>query len=88
MKEKEKKYSLFSNVRYIYKALYDVKPAMRIGVFGTIFFDLVGRVVNTVTLAAAVASITEKGKMGHYLMVMAIMLVVYLFCKIGKQYVR
>lgn len=88
MKEKEKKYSLFSNVRYIYKTLYDVKPAMRLGVYGTTFFYLVGRVVGTLTLAAAVASITEKGKMSHYLMVMAIMLVVYLFCQIGAQYVR
>ncbi len=88
MKEKEKKYSLLSNVRYIYKALYDVKPAMRLGVYGTAFFYLVERVVGTVTLAAAVASITEKGKMGHYLMVMAIMLAVYLFCQIGNQYVK
>lgn len=88
MNKQEKKYSLFSNVRYVYKALYDVKPAMRLGVYGTVFFYLVGRVVGTVTLAAAVASITEKGGLGHYLMVMAIMLAVYLLCQMGNQYVK
>ena len=75
--EKEKKYTLFSNVRYIYKTLYEVKPAMRFGMYGSIFFYLAGRVVGTVTLAAAVASITEKGRTGHYLMVMAVMLAVF-----------
>lgn len=88
MKVKEKKYSLFSNVRYVYKTLYEVKPAMRFGVYGMVFFNLAGRVVGTVTLAAAVASITEKGKLSHYLMVMAVMLAVYLFCQIGSQYVK
>lgn len=88
MKKRKKQYSLFSNVRYIYKTLYDIKPAMRFGVYGNVFFYLVGRVVGTVTLAAAVASITERGNMGHYLMVMAVMLAVYLFCQIGSQYVK
>ncbi len=88
MKEKEKKYTLFSNVRYVYKILYEVKSIMRFGVYGTIFFYLAGGVVGTVTLTAAVASITEKGKIGHYLMVMLIMLALYLFCQIGSQYVR
>ena len=88
MKVNEKKYTLFSNVRYVYKTLYDVKPAMRFGVYGNIFFCLAGRVVGTVTLAAAVASITEKGKLGHYLMIMAVMLAVYLFCQIGSQCVK
>ena len=85
---KEKEYTLFSNVRYVYKTLYEVKPAMKFGVYGTIFFYLVGRVVGTVTLAAAVASITEKGKLSHYLMIMAVMLTVYLFCHIGSHYVK
>lgn len=84
---KEKKYSLFSNVRYVYKTLYKVKPAMRLGVYGKGFFNLAGQVVGTLTLAAAVASITEKGSTGHYLMVMAVMLVVYLVTQIGNQYV-
>lgn len=88
MKKKEKKYNLLSNVRYVYKTLYEVKPAMRFGVYGMVFFNLAGRVVGTVTLAAAVASITEKGKLSHYLMVMAVMLAVYLFCQIGSQYVK
>lgn len=86
-KRKEKKYTLFGNVRYVNKILYQVKPAMRLGVCGTVFFNLAGRVVGTVTLAAAVASITERGSMGHYLMVMAVMLAVYLICQIGSQYV-
>lgn len=84
---KEKKYSLFSNVRYVYKTLYKVKPLMRLGVYGKGFFNLAGQVVGTLTLAAAVASITEKGSTGHYLMVMAVMLVVYLVTQIGNQYV-
>lgn len=58
------KYSLFGNVRYVNKILYQVKPAMRLGVYGKVFFNLAGRVVGTVTLAAAVASITEKGVSG------------------------
>lgn len=88
MKEKEKKYTLFSNVRYVYHTLYEVCPKMRLGVYGSVFFYLVGRVVGTVTLAAAVASITEKGKVGHYLMMMAVMLAVYLLCQFGSQYIK
>lgn len=86
--KKEKKYTLFSNVRYIYKTLYEVKPAMRFGMYGSIFFYLTGRVVGTVTLAAAVASITEKGRTGHYLMVMAVMLAVYLICQLGSRFTK
>jgi len=88
MKEKEKKYTLFSNVRYVYHTLYEVCPKMRLGVYGSVFFYLAGRVVGTVTLAAAVASITEKGKVGHYLMMMSIMLAVYLICQFGSQYIK
>ncbi|MCM1027594.1 MAG: ABC transporter ATP-binding protein/permease [Roseburia sp.] len=85
---KEKKYTLFGNLRYIYHVLYEMKPAMRLGVYGAVFFNLAGNVVGTVTLTAAVASITERGNTGHYLAVMAVMLAVYLFCQIGSQYVR
>ena len=88
MREKEKKYTLFSNIRYVYRILYEVNPKMRFAVYGTVFFNLVGRVVGTVTLAAAVASITEKGKVSHYLIVMAIMLVVYFTCHLGSQYTK
>ena len=88
MKEKEKKYTLFSNVRYVYHTLYEVCPKMRLGVYGSVFIYLAGRVVGTVTLAAAVASITEKGKVGHYLMMMSIMLAVYLICQFGSQYIK
>lgn len=84
---KEKKYTLFSNIRYMYRILYEVKPVMRLGVYGSIFFYLAGRVAGTVTLAAAVASITEKGRVSHYLLVMAVMLAVYLLCHIGSSYV-
>lgn len=84
---KEKKYTLFSNIRYMYQMLYQVKATMRLGVYGTIFFYLAGRVAATVTMAAAVASITEKGRVSHYLLVMAVMLAVYLFCHIGTRYV-
>lgn len=84
---KEKKYTLFSNIRYMYQVLYEVKPIMRLGVYGTIIFYLMGRVAGTVTLAATVASITEKGRVSHYLLVMAVMLAAYLFCNIGTRYV-
>lgn len=87
-KNREKKYTLFGNIRYVYKTLYEVKPAMRLGVYGTIFFYLAGTIISTVTLAAAVASITEKGQTGHYLMVMAVMLAVYLVCQLGNQYTK
>lgn len=82
------KYTLFGNVRYIYKILYGVKPVMRLAVYGSIFFYLALRVIGTVTLAAAVGSITEKGRTSHYLMVMAVMLAVYLVCQIGSQYIK
>lgn len=85
---KEKKYSLFGNMRYLYKTLYEVKPAMRLGVYGTVFFNLAGQMLGTITLAAVVASITEKGRMGHYLMVMAIVLGVFLLCRFGSQYIK
>lgn len=71
----------------MYQMLYKVKPTMWLFVYGTIFFYLAGRVVGTLTLAAAVASITEKGRVSHYLLVMAVMLAVYLFCNIGARYV-
>ena len=82
---KKKKYTLFSNIRYMYQVLYEVKSTMRLGVYGTIFFYLAGRVAGTLTLAAAVASITEKGRVSHYLLIMAVMLAVYLFCNIGTR---
>ena len=88
MKGTAKKYTLFSNVRYVYRTLYEVCPKMRLGVYGTVFFNLAGRMVGTVTLAAAVASITEKGKVSHYLMVMAVMLAVYLFCQLGSHSIK
>lgn len=88
MKKTKKKYTLMGNVWYVNKTLYQVKPAMRLGVYGTVFFNLAGRVAGTVTLTAAVASITERGSTGHYLMVMAVMLAAYLFCQIGSQYVK
>lgn len=44
--------------------------------------------MGTVTLAAAVASITEKGKVQHYLIMMALMLAVYLICEFGSRYIR
>lgn len=87
-KDKKTKYTLYSNIRFVYKTLYEVKPTMRLAMLGTIFFHLVGRVAGTVTLAAAVASITERGKVSHYLMVMAVMLVVYMVCQMGSQFVR
>lgn len=87
MQDKEKKYTLFDNVRYVYQALYKVCPKMRIGVYGTVLFNLVRQAAGTIILAAAVASITEKGRVGHYLSVMALMLAVYLICQFGDRYV-
>lgn len=85
---KEKRYSLFGNVRYVYRTLYEVCPKMRLGVYGTIFLDLAGRVVITVTLATAVASITEKGRVSHYMITMAILLTAHIICNYGTQYIR
>lgn len=87
-KSKEKKYTLLGNVRYVYRVLYQVKPAMRAGVYGTVFFNLTGRVAGTVTLTAAVASITERGSVSHYLVLMALMLAVYLFCQVGSGFIQ
>ena len=42
MKEKGKKYTVFSNVRYVYRTLYEVNPKMRIAVYGTVFFQSCG----------------------------------------------
>ncbi len=88
MKTKGKEYTLFSNVRYVYKILYEVKPAMKVGVYGMVFFTVAERVIGTLTLAAAVSSITEKGKVSHYLTIMFIMLVLSLLCRIGNQYIN
>ena len=88
MNRKEKKYSLFGNVRYAYKTLYKVNPVMILGVYGSVFFNLAGSMVGTITLAAVVASITEKGRIEHYLMVMAVMLAVFMICQFGSQYIK
>lgn len=86
MQHREKKYTLFSNVRYVYRALYKICPKMRIGVYATVLLNLARQAAGTVFLAAAVASITEKGSVGHYLSVMALMLAVYLICQSGDRY--
>lgn len=88
MKETVNKYSLLNNIRYSYRTLFRKCPMMRLGVGGTVATELVGNVVRTVTLAAVVASITEKGKVSHYLLVMAVMLAAYLVSNFLSQYIR
>ncbi len=77
MKKTEKKYSLFSNIRYAYTTLYKKCGWMRLGVAGTVVMHLCGNVLNTITLPAIVASITEKGTVVHFLLMLSVLLLLY-----------
>lgn len=66
-----KRYSLFGNIRYLYQTLFKKCGWMRLGVLGTIATHLGGKVLQTVTLSAIVASITEQGTERHFLMVIS-----------------
>ena len=76
--EKEKKYSLFGNISYAYKTLFQKCGWMRIGVIGIVLTDLGSTVLQTVTLPVIVASITEKGTGEHFLLAVIGLLSVYL----------
>lgn len=76
--EKEKKYSLFSNIRYAYRTLFQKCGWMRLGVVGTVVTDLGNRVLQTATLPVIVASITEQGTVKHFLFAVVGMLLLYL----------
>ena len=76
--EKEKRYSLFSNIRYAYKTLFRKCGWMRLGVIGTVLTDLGNRVLQTITLPVIVASITQRGTMEHFLFAVIGMLLLYL----------
>ncbi len=78
MKKEEKRYSLFSNIRYAYKTLFQKCGWMRLGVPGTILTHLVSCILHTVTLSVLVASITEYGTVEHFMLVVSGLLVLYL----------
>lgn len=78
--EKEKKYSLFGNIRYAYKTLFQKCGWMRLGVIGTIITNLGSRVLQTLTLPVIVASITEQGTVEHFIFTVVVMLLLYLLC--------
>ena len=78
MMEKEKRYSLISNIRYAYKTLFQKCGWMRLGVIGTVVTDLGNRVLQTATLPVIVASITERGTVKHFLFAVVGMLLLYL----------
>ena len=67
MMEKEKRYSLISNIRYAYRTLFQKCGWMRLGVIGTVITNLGSRVLQTLTLPVIVASITEQGTVKHFL---------------------
>ncbi|MDD6036292.1 MAG: ABC transporter ATP-binding protein [Lachnospiraceae bacterium] len=76
--EKEKNYSLFSNIRYAYHTLFQKCGWMRLGVAGTVLTHLGSDVLYTVTLPVIVASITEKRTVEHFLLAVCVMLLLYL----------
>lgn len=81
------KYSLWSNLRYIYWVLFNKCPKMRLAVFGTVLFMVTGPIISTMTLAIAVKSITEQGSIGHYLIVISGLLFVHIVCILTGQYI-
>lgn len=81
------KYSLWSNLRYIYQVLYKKCPKMRLAVYGTVFISVICPIISTMTLAVAVKSITEQGSIGHYLIVMSGLIFIYLVCYFTGQYI-
>jgi len=78
--EEEKKYSLFSNIRYAYKTLFQKCGWMRLGVIGTVLTHLGSNVLSTITLPVIVASITERGTVKHFMLAVVGMLLLYLVC--------
>ena len=78
MKKEEKKYSLFGNIRYAYRTLFQKCGWMRLGVLGTIMTHLGSSVLSTITMPVMVASITEKGTPEHFMLVAGGMLLLYL----------
>ena len=76
--EKEKKYSLFGNIRYAYQTLFRKCGWMRLGVIGIVLTHLGSNVLHTITLPVIVASITEKGTATHFMLAVGGMLLLYL----------
>ena len=87
MKEQEKRYSLFSNIRYAYRTLFKKCAWMRLGIIGIILTGLGGTVIQTATLPVMVASITERGTIKNYLVVISIMLLVYVLFQFVSRYI-
>lgn len=81
-------YSLWSNLRYIYRVLYKKCPKMRLAVYGTVLIMVIWPIISTMTLALAVKSITEQGSIGHYLIVMSALLFGYIVCSFTGQYIN
>ncbi|MBQ8799418.1 MAG: ABC transporter ATP-binding protein [Lachnospiraceae bacterium] len=75
--EKEKKYTLFGNIRYAYKTLFKKCGWMRLCVPGTVLTHLGNTVLHTVTLSVLVASITEHKTEGHFMLSVSGLLLAY-----------
>ena len=87
MKEQEKRYSLFSNIKYAYRTLFQKCPWMWLGIIGIILTGLGGTVIQTATLPVIVASITEHGTLKNYLLVISVMLLVYVLFHFVSRYI-
>jgi len=87
MKEQEKHYSLFGNIRYAYRTLFQKCAWMRLGIIGIILTGLGGTVIQTVTLPVIVASITERGTVKNYLFAVSGMLAVYVAFQFLSRYI-
>ena len=87
MKEQEKHYSLFSNIRYAYRTLFQKCAWMRLGIIGIILTGLGGTVIQTATLPVLVASITERGTVKNYLVAVSFMLLVYVLFQYVSRYI-
>lgn len=75
---KEKNYSLFSNIRYAYRTLFQKCGWTRLGVIGIVLINLANNVLSAVTMSAIVASITEQGTVKHFLFTIVVILLLYL----------
>lgn len=75
MKQQKKKYSLGSNIFYIYQILFRDQPRTKYLLAGQILLMVALPLIGNLTVAAAVASITGGRGAGEYVLLMAAVLI-------------
>lgn len=75
MRQDQKKYGLAGNIAYIYRILFRDQPRTKYLLVGKILLAVVIPLIANLTVAAAVASITEGHGAGGYMLQMAAVLI-------------